>query len=314
MEKNCLVTKYKATVNDNSLLKVGEMLINIIKQKCPTNKTNQLQLYNGGNEDIVFEVENGEENLTLDSNMESGWTNKITVPKNSNVPVYVRNGNYRVKIFPKYAITQVGNLGVTSNAILIDTKYLKYSENIKKIYAPLSGDAANISGLTNITDLGFYHMDYSRFTGKLSDLTPLTSLTTLIISSASLTGKLSDLTPLTSLTTLDLSYTNISSDISELNSLSSLTTLRLGNSPNITGDIKNISIPLTFINIGSTQVIGDLVEFVKTQRKAGRTTGSLSSDAWGINITFNGIPYKAVNQKLTWTDSTISLGDETIEM
>ena len=42
MEKNCLVTKYKATVNDNSLLKVGEMFIDIIEQASPTNKTSQM--------------------------------------------------------------------------------------------------------------------------------------------------------------------------------------------------------------------------------------------------------------------------------
>ena len=108
MEKNCLVTTYKATVNDNSLLKVGEMFIDIIEQASPTNQTNRLYLNTGNTTDLVIEVENGAANLTLDEGMASGWTNKITLPKSvsASAPIFVRNGNYRVKVASKYNLKE----------------------------------------------------------------------------------------------------------------------------------------------------------------------------------------------------------------
>ena len=113
MEKNCLVTKYKATVNDNSLLKVGEMFIDIIEQETPTNQTNRLYLNTGNIADLVVEVEDGAANLTLDENMGSGWTNKITLVKNAfqSAPIFVRNGNYRLKLSSKYNLTELGRWG-----------------------------------------------------------------------------------------------------------------------------------------------------------------------------------------------------------
>ena len=124
MENNCLVTKLKANVNDNSLLKVGEMFIDIIEQKSPTNITNCLYLDSAS--DLVIEVENGEANITLDSNMESGWTNTITLTYSSGsylAPVYVRNGNYRLKVLSKYNLTEVGRFTESINqlAIYVDT-------------------------------------------------------------------------------------------------------------------------------------------------------------------------------------------------
>ena len=105
----CLVTKLKANVNDNGLLKIGEMFIDVEEHASPTNQTNRLYLGSNNTSDLVLEVENGMANLTLDENMESGWTNKITLPKsNFFEPVFVRNGNYRIKILPKYSITEIG--------------------------------------------------------------------------------------------------------------------------------------------------------------------------------------------------------------
>ena len=113
MEKNCLVTTYKATVDDNSLLKVGEMFIDIIEQESPTNQTNRLYLNTGNIADVVVEVENGDNNLTLDENMVSDWVNKITLVKNEfpSAPIFVRNGNYRVKLSSKYNLTELGRWG-----------------------------------------------------------------------------------------------------------------------------------------------------------------------------------------------------------
>ena len=286
MENNCLVTKLKSTVNDNSLLKVGEMFIDIIEQESPTNQTNRLYLNTGNIADLIIEVENGEANITLDENMASGWTNKITLVKNvfPSAPIFVRNGNYRVKVSSKYNLSEIGRWtsSIFQYAISVDTKYLKYSTNTVTIISRLSGNLANLKGCTQLTKLVAIA---SNVTGSLSDLAPLTALTQLnLLNSVNVTGSLSDLAPLTALTQLSLTANS-----------------------NVVGDIKDIRQPLTIMAVHSTQITGELIEFVKTQRSAGRTTGSCSNGGWwGSNITFNGVNPGGGTQTLTWTENTIT--------
>ena len=294
MEKNCLVTKYKATVNDNSLLKVGEMFIDIIEQESPTNQSNRLYLNTGNTSDLVVEVENGEANITLDENMVSGWTNKITLSKSvtAPAPIFVRNGNYRVKVLSKYNLTEVGRWteSIIQKAISVDVKYLKYSPNLVNLLVGLSGDLANISGCTKLNRISNLKIS-PNLTGSLSDLAPLTALTSLNLTCATnITGSLSDLAPLTALTTISL----------------------LG-ATNITGNIKDIRQPVTSLSIYNTGIVGELIEFVKTQRAAGRTTGSCNNGGWwGNNITFNGSNSGGGAQTLSWTENTITNNGVTV--
>lgn len=315
MEKNCLVTKYKATVNDNSLLKVGEMFIDIIEQESPTNQSNRLYLNTGNTSDLVVEVEDGAANLTLDENMVSGWTNKITLSKSvtAPAPIFVRNGNYRLKVLSKYNLTEVGRYTASTNqkAIFVDVKYLKYSPNLVNLLVGLSGNLTNISGCTKLYRLSAIK---SNLTGDLSDLSPLTALTVLNLSdSINITGSLSDLAPLTALTDLNLSNSiNITGSLSDLAPLTALTSLILHNNSNVTGDIKDIRQPLTKLSIYNSNVSGELIEFVKTQRANGRTTGScINGGWWGDKVTFNGV-IAGTKTPITWTENTITLGDVTV--
>ena len=318
MEKNCLVTTYKATVNDNSLLKVGEMFIDIIEQASPTNQTNRLYLNTNNVDDLVVEVEDGAANLTLDEGMSSGWTNKITLPKSVSAPapIFVRNGNYRVKVKSKYNLTEVGRYtsSINQKAISVDVKYLKYSPNLVNLLAGLSGNLANLSGCTKLNKIKNLNSS-PNITGSLSDFAPMTALTQLSIgSSPNITGSLSDLAPLTELTQLFLiNLPNITGSLSDLAPLTALTQLNLYQVANITGDIKDIRQPLTSLNISNTNITGELIEFVKTQRAEGRTTGSCDNGGWwGTKVTFNGT-IAGRKTPITWTENTITLGDVTVE-
>ena len=317
MEKNCLVTKYKATVNDNSLLKVGEMFIDIIEQESPTNQSNRLYLNTVNTSDLVVEVEDGAANLTLDENMVSGWTNKITLSKSvtAPAPIFVRNGNYRLKVTSKYNLTEVGRFTASINqkAISVDVKYLKYSPNLVNLLVGLSGNLANISGCTKLNRISNLGIS-PNLTGSLSDFAPLTALKDLNLSdSINITGSLSDLAPLTALTNLNLYFCkNVTGSLSDLAPLTALTDLNLGNTSNLTGDIKDIRQPLKALDVYNTNITGELIEFVKTQRAEGRITGSCRG-IWGAVITFNGIGNLGWTAKtLTWTENTITFDNVTV--
>ena len=322
MENNCLVTKLKANVNDNSLLKVGEMFIDIIEQETPTNITNRLYL--NSSSDLIIEVENGEANITLDSNMESGWTNKITLPYSgvSPAPVFVRNGNYRLKVLSKYNLLDVGRYtgNINQKAISVDTKYLKYSHGLVNIYSILSGDISNLIGCTKLKTLGWSYTSgsekdvaYKKLTGNLSDLASLTTLTSIRLPYSKLTGSLSDLAPLTALTGINFDTNqNITGSLSDLAPLTALTSINVSGCKNITGTINDLTQPLVSLDVYYTQVTGELIEFVKTQRSVGRTTGSCKSGWWGNKITFNGSVPSQDKHNLSWTENTITLGDITV--
>ena len=53
MEKNCLITTYKANVNDNSLLRIGEMRIKISSIESPNEDTQSITL--GFNKSVDLE-------------------------------------------------------------------------------------------------------------------------------------------------------------------------------------------------------------------------------------------------------------------
>ena len=92
--------------------------------------------------------------------------------------------------------------------------------------------------------------------------------------------------------------------------LISLNMLEISGCPNVKGNIASLSQPLTFMNLSYTGVSGELIDFVVTQRANGKTTGTCSTDYWGDKITFNGQAPSI--RSISWTESSITCGDETV--
>ena len=121
MEKNCLVTKYKATVNDASLKKLGSIIGTMVYpqeewfgfNKVPGSAAKVIFKQNGA---VVFEVNGGRR-----------------------IPA----GTYDVEFVDKYNITDLILLRFTTP---IDTKELAYTKDLKIISAQssLRGDIAYI--------------------------------------------------------------------------------------------------------------------------------------------------------------------------
>ena len=98
MEKNCLVTKYKTNVNDNSLLKIGEMRL-----KAGTFTETYSKRINFTSYPQVIETLDGSASLTTDKNLLTGFTNKITLNQDDQV-FYTKNQDVEIVVFNKYEI------------------------------------------------------------------------------------------------------------------------------------------------------------------------------------------------------------------
>ena len=100
MEKNCLVTTYKATVNDNSLLKVGEMRIKVSSVESPNKNTNGFAL--SVNKDVELEIIG--DGYFTDETLTQNKGKKITHRNILDGNIFVSNGNFEVSISNKYTI------------------------------------------------------------------------------------------------------------------------------------------------------------------------------------------------------------------
>ena len=339
MENNCLVTKLKANVNDNSLLKVGEMRLEAGTFTETTTKRINFTSY-----PQVIETLDGSASLTTDKNLLTGFTNKITLnqdhqefyTKNQDVVIAVPN-KYDVKgVYCKDTIINLDNLKYSPSLTSLENLFCKGSlASIKdKPINYLMGfkfekeqDIINLSRFTNLTTISM--PSNPNISGDISAISGLTSLTRLSLIDTSVSGNISALSGLTALTNINLAQTNVSGDISAISGLTALTNINLAQT-NVSGDISAISglTELTSINIGTTTVSGDIqslgsctaltfmelvampnmrgevIDYVIAQRSHGRTSGNTSFGP-SNSVTFNGKVLYGYN-KFSWTESTIT--------
>ena len=268
---NCLVTTLKAAVNDNSLLRIGEMRIKISYIESPNEYSQSITL--GFSKSVDLEIIG--EGYFTDATLSANNGKKMTCNAGNNV-IYFSNGNYEIAVLDKYSLTylmaskQDGNFYPNK---VIDLKYLKYSSKLTwMVVGPgnVSGDISALSGLTSLTALSTPDNNLS---GDISALSGLTSLTYLRISGNNLSGDISALSGLTSLTSLSVTNNNLSGDISALSGLTSLTALNVANNPNISGDVSSLSTLTKVVspyfgteagNIGGTKLICSNIATLKS--------------------------------------------------
>lgn len=250
---NCLVTKLKATVNDDSLLKLGEIRLTI----APTSSAKTLQI--ASTEPVVVEIVK-----VISGNGTFSWregtnVSKATIPPtlDSYYSLTFSEGEYIVSISNKYAIIR-----------------LSTSDNLDVLL--LNGDLSYSEGLTTyiLPTKVFSDSDISQFENK-----PITAFTP--GPNNNLTGSINVFSNLTSIIQINLQVPEgndkIYGNISALSLSKNIQTCLLGRRTNIEGNINvfNSSIALTKLDVYQTKVIGDIDTLAQAQIAAGRTSGSL---------------------------------------
>ena len=337
MENNCLVTKLKANVNDNSLLKIGEIRFT----RRLNEKTASIRL-NFSTYPVVIETLDGSACLTFDESMLTGLTNRLVL--DSLKYFYVKNTGVVLRLNEKYNLSSIETDVFTIN--LDDLKYCTKLENISgpnckgslesiktlpiKVLAGLKFEQSqyisSLSGLTSLSNITLYHVD--NIEGDISSLSSLTGLNTIGFTSKKLIGDISSLSSLTGLTYVNLENTRVTGDISSLSGLTGLTYVNLG-ATSVTGDISSLSgltglgnligfftsisgnvsslgalTSLTLFNFPNSNVSGEIIDYVISQRNHGRSTGTTRFEV-PTSVTFNG---KAINKfsLISWTSTTIT--------
>ncbi len=243
----CLITKLNGSVDNNDLLRVGEMRVKVESVESPTKDTQGFGLAfvkpatveivgDGYFTDKTF-VENKGKSMTFLN------TEDIIVSQATTVAI---RDKYNLKIIAVYI--QNGTPFGENKVLNIDD--LKYSISLSSLNlakTQASGDIANLKNLTALTTL---YLNNTKVTGDIANLKNLTALTTLYLSNTKVTGDIANLKNLTALTTLDIRDTQISGDIANVYFVyeGTIKELNVAYCNNLSGDLASIPNNIIFFN------------------------------------------------------------------
>ena len=233
----CLITKLNGSVQNDSLLRIGEFCIKVSKVESPTADSQKFSVRNAKDTQLRI-IGNGYfTNETLSENKGK----VMDIAANTETLVYYSNGDYEIVVSEKYSL---GSFGV----------YLSTSWGNFK--GKLSFDIESLKYSPNITNL---MLSDTQITGDISVLGKLTGLQILFLSNTQITGDISVLGKLTGLVHLKLSNTQITGDISVLGKLTGLTDIPSVMNTKVTGDISVYKNTKTNqLQFKGTRVYGDL--------------------------------------------------------
>ena len=244
---DCLITKLKGTVNDDTLMKLGELRI-----KSSFSSITSLEFT--FKERVTLSLPESNNTYFTDSSGDANYGKALKYNANENKKCYIKGGNTTLSIDDKYSIILL-SLDVkddSKKSIINGLNELKYSNSLEKIYLTKSDTEGDLSEICKPT-LSVLNIGNTKITGdskllsackglqeiqaqdvnvifNLEDLRELTEMNFLSIKKTPSIGGTSSLSGLTKLTSLEISGTDISGDISSLSGLTKLTLLGISGS------------------------------------------------------------------------------------
>ena len=280
----CLVTKLNASIEDNSILRLGEARFKRVSNSnagvsnqafsINTNKSTKIEIIGDG----YFTDKTLSQNLGKYMILNAGEYKSI----------YTSQGDYEIAVLDKYAITNLYsgsresvNFNTEKNCIYINLDNLAFTSNItdfrvSSLYGKvdnlkrntgithlmlglnknITGDLAMVAGFQSLEQL---YLNNDNISCNLSYLNDLVNIKTLLLRSKQVKGDLSLLSKLKKIESLDFYNSAISGNVSSLSGLTKIKELILyGNK--ITGDISSLSSlsNLSRLELRHTQTTGDL--------------------------------------------------------
>ena len=202
----CLITKLNGSVQNDSLLRIGEFCIKVSKVEFPTANSQRFVVNNSKDAQLRIIGDGYFTNDTLSENKGK----ELNITANTETTVYFSNGDYEIVVSEKYSLKQVGTYIITSwkeykGKLSFDIDLLKYSP-----------------------DISFLALSATQVTGDIAVFGKLTGLTYLTINNTKVTGDIAVLGKLTSLTSIpSINHTGVTGDIAVYKNVNNYKTLQL---------------------------------------------------------------------------------------
>ena len=174
----CLITILNGSVQNDSLLRIGEFCIKVSKVESPTADSQRFVVNNSKDAKLRIIGDGYFTNETLSENKGK----ELNITANTETTVYFSNGDYEVVVSEKYSLTQVGTYTRTSwkeykGKLSFDIDLLKYSPNISFLAINRTGVTGDIAVLDKLTGLTHLTIDNTQVTGDIAVFGKLTGLT-----------------------------------------------------------------------------------------------------------------------------------------
>lgn len=260
----CLITKLAGTVNNDSLLKIGELRLSVSTVDSPSKNSQGMYITTNQNANLTITGNGYFTDETLSEN--KGKT--LAIRENTQTLFYVSNSNVSISLDNKYALTSlfsyasvIGNISAIN--IGFDISSLIYSRNLTKLILSRSQINGDISSLSDITSLNKLEMGNTNVNGNISALSNLVNLQIVKLRNTQINGNISSLAGLASLTALDLANTQVYGNISSLANLTEISVLDV---PNVQSDL---AVLVKFSKLGTCSlkngnVSGDISKLAST--------------------------------------------------
>lgn len=187
---NCLFTKLKGSVANEQLEKLGVLTIVASEETIGETPSPQMKIYLSANKPIslkaiggyISKTVGGLSDLTDEVVFESAPTQQA---------VYFSNGNYKVEINDKYAVTAITYGGSYRTIPKLDFSKFGYLTSLTQIYQGTNDTSfGNIDGLCTSINLEDFRAPSTEVTGSLDSFIPCTKLTIIQIARTHITGSL----------------------------------------------------------------------------------------------------------------------------
>lgn len=233
--KKCLVTKLNGSVDNNELLKIGEMRIKVESVESPTKSTQGFKC--SFSEPTTLEIIG--DGYFTDKTLTANLGKSKTV--SNEVEVFVSKAT-TISVRGKYSLSSLelitNNISPYGNNKVLNIDDLKYSPNLKQIEIPSTQAFGDIASFANKATLVSLNMENTKVTGNIEAIKNNTALNKLALGETVVTGDIVNLKNLTNLTYLNLADTQIAGDIAQLEHCSKITYLLAPN--NVTGDLSKL--------------------------------------------------------------------------
>ena len=225
----CLITKLNGSVQNDSLLRIGEFGVKVSTVESPTADSQKFSVRNTKDSQLRIIGDGYFTNETLSENKGK----VMDIAANTETLVYYSNGDYEIVVSEKYSLSYIG---------------ISLSTNWKAFKGKLSFDIESLKYSPNITIIYLFN---TQVTGDIFVLGKLTGLTKADLSNTQVTGDISVLGKLTGLRDIpDISYTKVTGDISVYRN-TKVTQIRLVGT-SVSGDLSVLPNNVLWVQVRNT--------------------------------------------------------------
>ena len=187
---NCLVTKLNGSVDNNELLRVGEMRVKVESVESPTKDTQGfgVAFTEPTTVEIVGDGYFTDSTLTENKGKSMVVSSLLGVIVSQATTVSIRN---KYKLRSLHVFIPSGNPYGENKVLNIDD--LKYSTSLSSLNLSKMKASGNIDNLKNLTSLNFLYVRFTQVSGDIASLKNLTALTSLDVSNSNVSGDIANI-------------------------------------------------------------------------------------------------------------------------